>query len=191
MKKVELRKIYLEKRNRLSAEEVFAKSGKICDSLFENFDFKKINYLHCFLSIEKFNEIETRLIFERIRKDFPHIKTVAPRVNREKDLLENVEFSEETKLVRNSWGIAEPSQKKTVESRLIDAVIVPLLCFDERGYRVGYGKGFYDKFLKECPEDCLKIGLSFFVTIPQIEDVHKADIRLDYCITPEKIYAWQ
>lgn len=191
MKKAELRKIYLEKRKVLSADEVSTESKKICDALFANFDFKKINYLHCFLSIKKFNEIETRLIFEKVWKDFPHIKTVVPRINKEKDLLESVEFSPKTKLERNSWGIAEPVQKETIESRLIDAVLVPLLCFDESGFRVGYGKGYYDKFLKDCRDDCLKIGLSQFPPIPQIEDTHEFDIPLDYCITPEKIYDWQ
>lgn len=191
MYKSELRKIFLEKRKELSAEEIYKQSAKICDALFANFDFSRINYLHCFLSIEKFNEIDTSLIIEKIRKDFPHTKVIVPRVNREKDQLENAEFNSETILVRNSWGISEPVLKETVENKLIDAVLVPLLCFDEKGFRVGYGKGFYDKFLKECRADCLKIGLSQFPPIGKIEDIREADIPLDCCITPEKIYDWR
>lgn len=39
-----------------------------------------------------------------------------------------------------------------------------------------------------CREDCLKIGLSFFEPVDEIEDIHEFDVKLDYCITPEKIW---
>ena len=71
-------------------------------------------------------------------------------------------FTADTKLVKNKWNILEPAESESVEIERIDVCLVPLLCFDERGFRVGYGKGFYDKFLSECRADCLKIGLSLF-----------------------------
>ncbi len=67
-------------------------------------------------------------------------------------------------------------------------VFVPLLAFDEKGHRVGYGKGFYDKFLSECKPEVLKIGLSFFESETLISDVLTTDIQLDLCVTPSKIY---
>ncbi|MDH3493028.1 MAG: 5-formyltetrahydrofolate cyclo-ligase, partial [Acidobacteriota bacterium] len=70
----------------------------------------------------------------------------------------------------------------------LDFVLVPLLCFDRRGHRVGYGGGYYDRFLAKVRPDCLKIGLSFFGPVDEIEDVHEGDIRLDYCVMPERIY---
>ena len=66
-----------------------------------------------------------------------------------------------------------------------DLVIVPLLAFDKKGYRVGYGKGFYDRFLQN--SKTLKIGLSFFAPTEEIIDVHLNDVRLDKCITPAGI----
>jgi 5-formyltetrahydrofolate cyclo-ligase len=60
--------------------------------------------------------------------------------------------------------------------------------FDRRGFRVGYGKGFYDKFLSECRADCLKIGLSYFEPIDEISDAQNFDVRLDCCITPKEIF---
>ena len=66
-------------------------------------------------------------------------------------------------------------------------MLLPLLAFDSKGNRVGYGKGFYDLFLSKCKPDVVKIGLSFFDTEEIIEDVFLEDIRLDYCITPDTI----
>jgi len=70
----------------------------------------------------------------------------------------------------------------------IDMVLVPLLCFDRQGHRVGYNKGFYDKFLKRCRPDCLKIGLGYFPPEAAIDDISSFDVKLDHCITPESIF---
>ena len=69
-------------------------------------------------------------------------------------------------------------------------VLVPLLAFDSKGYRVGYGKGFYDRFLKQCRNDCVKIGLSYFEPIDAINDAGEFDVPLDFCITPQKAYVF-
>ncbi len=111
-----------------------------------------------------------------------------PRVDFEKDRLESIEFNSDTKLTFNKWQIFESAETKTVEPQLIDIVLVPLLCFDKKGFRVGYGKGFYDKFLENCRKDCLKIGLSYFPPIEEISDTHPKDVMLDYCITPDEIW---
>jgi len=66
-------------------------------------------------------------------------------------------------------------------------VLVPLLCFDRRGHRVGYGRGYYDRFLARCRHDCKKIGLSFFEPLAEIDDVHEGDVELNYCVTPDGV----
>jgi len=58
------------------------------------------------------------------------------------------------------------------------------------GNRVGYGKGFYDEFLKDCSNDTIKIGLSFFEAEATIDGIESHDISLDYCITPQKVYTF-
>jgi len=188
MTKRELRKNYLEKQKNLAPKELEEKGVQIAELFFESFDLKKINFLHCFLPIEKFHEIDTKQIFRRIWFEFSHIETLVPRVNFETGEIENLKFTPATELVRNAWMIHEPAHHDLVESTLIDAVLVPLLCFDRKGFRVGYGKGFYDKFLKNCRADCLKIGLNYFPPIGEIEDVNEFDVRLDYCLTPNEIY---
>ena len=102
--------------------------------------------------------------------------------------LENLRFSFDTELVKNRWHILEPTTSELVEIEKLDAVLAPLLCFDRKGFRVGYGKGFYDKFLNECRKDCLKIGLSFFPPVAQISDAQSFDVKLDFCITPQEVF---
>ena len=70
----------------------------------------------------------------------------------------------------------------------IEVVFVPLLGYDLKGNRVGYGKGFYDRFLSECKPETLKIGLSFFEPEELITDVFVEDVKLDYCVTPKETY---
>lgn len=184
MLKSALRKIYLEKQKSLSAIKREEQSRKIAELFFQSFDLSAISYFHCFLPIEKFDEINTRPIFERIWRDFPRIQTIVPRVNFQTNEIENLSFTPDTNLVQNVWQIREPAHDNFIETEKIDLVIVPLLCFDKQGFRVGYGKGFYDKFLERCRPDCLKIGLSYFEPAAQIADSQPHDVRLDYCLTP-------
>jgi 5-formyltetrahydrofolate cyclo-ligase len=90
----------------------------------------------------------------------------------------------------NQWGITEPEYGKEVPPQLIDVVIVPLLAFDTRGNRLGYGKGFYDRFLAECKADVLKIGVSYFEPEQAFEEVDEYDIPLDICVTPERVWSF-
>lgn len=152
------------------------------------FDPVQIEFLHCFITIEKFNEIDTAPIFQRLWREFQQVTTVVPRVNFEAGEMHNLKFTAENELVQNAWQIHEPSHEEYVETEKIDMVLVPLLCFDERGHRVGYGKGFYDRFLSKCREDCVKTGLSYFAPSEEIPDVKEFDVTLDFCITPTKIY---
>jgi 5-formyltetrahydrofolate cyclo-ligase len=188
MKKAELRKFYLTKQKNLSPAERIEKSRAVAEHFFRFFDLTAIEYLHCFIPIEKFNEIETALIFQKIWLDFPNIKTLAPRVNFQTAEIENLKSTPETELIENSWQIAEPGGNELIETEKVDLVLAPLLCCDLEGSRVGYGKGFYDKFLRRSRPNCLKIGLSYFPPTAIISDVNEYDVKLDYCVTPEKIY---
>lgn len=185
--KAELRRTYLDRQKNLSLAERRQKSQLITDNFFQSFDLSEIKILHCFLPIEKFNEIDTNLIFQKIWREFPRIETLAPRVNFQTGEIENLKLSPETELIKNVWEIPEPAHNETIETGKIDMVLVPLLCFDRKGFRVGYGKGFYDRFLKNCRADCRKIGLSYFAPVAKISDARDFDVKLDFCVTPEKV----
>lgn len=191
MTKNELRKIYLEKQKSLAAVERKSKSGAIADNFFQKFDLQNIEFLHCFLPIEKNNEVDTHQIIERLWREFPRVETVASRVRFDSMTLENLKFKAHTTLLKNRWHILEPDGNELLEIEKIDLVLIPLLCFDERGFRVGYGKGFYDKFLSECRADCLKIGLSFFAPVKKISDAQNFDVKLDFCVTPDEVFLFR
>ena len=94
----------------------------------------------------------------------------------------------QTRFVENRFKILEPDSTKEILPSEIDVVFIPLLCFDKHGNRVGYGGGYYDRFLTKTSRSCLKIGLSFFEPVDFIEGISKTDITLDMCVTPEKLY---
>jgi 5-formyltetrahydrofolate cyclo-ligase len=96
-------------------------------------------------------------------------------------------LTDNTKIKKNEYNIPEPVNGLPVPTEMIDVVFVPLLAYDKLGNRVGYGKGFYDKFLNQCKPDVLKIGLSFFEPEELIEDVFENDVKLDFCVTSEKV----
>ena len=102
--------------------------------------------------------------------------------------LKHFMFTSKDHLKLNSWGIMEPIEGENIKPTEIDMVIVPLLAFDKKGNRLGYGGGFYDRFLSQCRPDVMKIGLSFFS--PEEEDLpnEDTDIPLNFCVTPSKIY---
>lgn len=103
----------------------------------------------------------------------------------------NYLLTDSTVLKTNDWGIPEPVDGIEIQPQQIEVVFMPLLAFDEKGNRIGYGKGFYDRFLSSCSIDTVKIGLSFFEAEPLISEVSEDDIPLDYCVTSEKIYRFK
>lgn len=188
MTKSELRKIYLARQREFSPDEREAKSFAIADLLFQNIDFSNTQFLHCFIAIQKFNEIDTSIIFERLWVEYPAITTVVPRVVFATGEMENLVFGPKTETVQNAWSIHEPTHNEYVLTREIDIVLVPGLAFDRNGHRVGYGKGFYDRFLAKCRPDCLKIGLSYFAPVEKISYAWDGDVRLDTLISPTGIF---
>jgi 5-formyltetrahydrofolate cyclo-ligase len=106
------------------------------------------------------------------------------------DDLTNFYLQNRSQVVENKWGIPEPQSGDPVPTSKIDLVVVPLLAYDNDGHRVGYGKGFYDRFLLCCRPDCKKIGLSFFDPAEIITDAATHDIRLDAVVTPTKSFSF-
>jgi 5-formyltetrahydrofolate cyclo-ligase len=188
MKKSELRKIYLARQKALPAAERKRKSAKVIKLLFENFDFSKFHFINCFITLEKNNELNTCAIFQKIWRELPNIQVCAPRIDFEIDFLENVGVTRDSMFIENKWQILEPSGDNLIEIKNLDAVLTPLLAFDKRGFRCGYGKGFYDRFLQKCRPDCQKIGLSLFPPVEKISDATDLDVPLDFCVAPEKIW---
>lgn len=142
-----------------------------------------------FLPIKKFNEPNTWLIIERIKKNFPDIRLSIPRVNVATNDLEHI-YLDEQSLQLSKWEIPEQIAGTKTEALHIDMILVPMLIFDQHGQRIGYGKGFYDRFLATSPPSCKKIGLSFFPPVEKIE-INEHDQRLDLVVTPDQVFSFK
>lgn len=184
MTKAELRNIYLQKRAALSEVEYLQLSHQLCDRFFVSVDLSFVKVLHIFLPIEKNHEPNTWLMIDRIKREFPHIRLSVPKVNHQSKELDNFFFEGLHQLEINLWGIPEPKQGIPTPHEKIDLVITPLLAFDKRGHRVGYGKGFYDKLFSQCTPSCKRIGLSLFPPVQQIDDIQEFDEPLSMVLTP-------
>ncbi|MBL0056804.1 MAG: 5-formyltetrahydrofolate cyclo-ligase [Chitinophagaceae bacterium] len=140
-----------------------------------------------YAAIDKYQEFDPQLITDYCYFKNPEQVLFYPVVS-ENDQLTCVVVDDNTTFVKNKFGIDEPVDGLDMFPEEIDLVIVPLLAFDRSGYRVGYGKGYYDRFLKECRDDVYKIGFSYFDPVEMIDDVHAFDVKLDCCITPDQTY---
>ncbi|MCB9223022.1 MAG: 5-formyltetrahydrofolate cyclo-ligase [Crocinitomicaceae bacterium] len=183
MKKSELRKTYKEKRQFLSSELREEMARKIADRFLAKFNISGYN-VSVFLPISRLFEINTWHIIENVNANF-----ILPVVTKEGSL-KHVLYESVDQLVTSEWGIPEPTYGEEIDPKVIDMVLVPLLVVDESGNRVGYGKGFYDQFLATCSEDCIFVGLSYFDPVEQIQDLNPNDIRLHFCVTPDKILSF-
>lgn len=187
MNKKELRKKYKELRNTLSPESIDEKSLSIANRALTLPVWEK-QYYHLFLPIAEQKEIDTAFILSILQGKDKEV--VLSRSNFENGTLTHYLLTDNTVIRKNAYNIPEPVDGLEVPEAKIDVVFVPLLAFDELGNRVGYGKGFYDRFLALCPKNTIKIGLSFFEAEQHIEGLLESDIKLDYCITPGKVYSF-
>ena len=186
MLKKELRLNFTARRNSLSEEDIMSSTKAILDNL-KKMAIWDYNYYHIFLSIDKKKEINTDPLISLLRANNKTI--VVPKIAGSSHL-EHFELQKNTRLLNNQWGIPEPIAGIRVMEKMIDLVFIPLLTFDKQGHRVGYGKGFYDRFLERCRKDVVKIGLSLFEATEKITDINETDRALDYCVTPVKIYSF-
>ena len=183
--KKELRLHYKNLRKSFSEEDIEEKSLEISNQLIQLPIWDK-TYYHVFLPIEEQKEVNTEFILHLLSGKDKEI--VISKSDFETRIMSHFLLTVNTKIRKNEYNIPEPVNGLAVPSQTIEVVFIPLLAFDVFGNRIGYGKGFYDKFLAECKPETIKIGLSFFEAVSQIDDVFESDVKLDYCVTPEKIY---
>jgi 5-formyltetrahydrofolate cyclo-ligase len=187
MLKKELRPKYKVVRQNLTTTEIENLSLAIANEIVKLPIWDK-TYFHIFLSITEHKEVDTEFILHLLAgKDKEIVISKSDFETRE---MTHFLLTDNTRIKKNEYNIPEPVDGLEVPATKIDVVFVPLLAFDKKGHRVGYGKGFYDKFLSECKPETIKIGLSFFEPEESISDVFESDVLLDYCVTPHGVWAF-
>ena len=146
MTKKELRKLYKSKRAELTVQQRL----KFDDLMLIQFQKLSLPFLHHVLSfypLEEKGEMDTFIFTDYLQFTNPGLVVAYPKTNLQECSMQAIATTNETDFEDNEWGIPEPATGETIEPHLIDAVLVPMLAFDEKGHRAGYGKGFYDRFL--------------------------------------------
>ena len=190
--KQQSRRYFLEERTSITSADTERWSRLIASQLPQLLVERSVRYLHSFLADGFRKEVDTFLLHQLLSSKLPELVWVAPRIIPDTHLMDHFVWDDATTFTFNRWGIREPDPitSQIIDHQMIDAILVPLLAYDQQGHRVGYGGGYYDRFLAECRPDALKIGVSFFGPIDAIIDVNAWDIKLDLCITPFTIHRW-
>lgn len=189
MLKKEARKLYRKKRENISHSQK-EKWHDLILIQFQKLRLPFIETLFSYIVMESHNEIDPSNIVRFLKFNNPELITVYPVCEFPDCTMKAIVADDDDEFTLNQFGTLEPTYGPELNPKEIDLLIVPLLCFDKKGYRVGYGKGFYDKFLTNCREDVIKIGLSYFEPIDEITDRDEFDVPLNYCVTPDHIYVF-
>jgi 5-formyltetrahydrofolate cyclo-ligase len=187
MTKKELRKTYKAHRKDLSENQIEDLSLSISNQLLK-LPIWANSFYHIFLAIEEQKEVNTDYILNILSGKDKNI--LISKSDFKTGNMTHFLLTDSTLIKKNDYNIPEPIAGIEISNDKIEVVFVPLLAFDSLGNRVGYGKGFYDRFLTNCKPETVKIGLSFFGPEVEISDVFESDVRLDYCVTPNKSYAF-
>lgn len=184
MNKSQLRALYKSKRIRLSEVEIQEFSQKILQKLISMPIWEK-SVFHVFVPIVQNHEVNTFPIIEYLHE---HGKTVlVPKVEGEK--MHSCLINADTEWTIGKFNVPEPLECLKTDLP-IDVILMPMLVCDLSGNRIGYGGGYYDRFLGDINYPILKLGLNFFPPINQEFEIFTQDVPLDYCVTPEEIVSF-
>ena len=187
MEKNTLRLKYKKLRENLSEESIEEMSLQIANQALKLPIWDK-TYYHIFLPILAKKEVNTEYLLHILQGKDKSI--IVSKADFDSGEMKHFLLQENTVLNTSEYGIPEPVSGIEISPEIIEVIFVPLLAYDQKGHRVGYGKGFYDRFLKKCSPHAIFIGLSFFEAEPEIFSA-VTDIPLNFCITPKKIIDFQ
>jgi 5-formyltetrahydrofolate cyclo-ligase len=187
MIKTAVRREYLKKRLDLEPGQIETYTNQI-KSRFEVFNLSNVSFFLSYYPLVSRKEYNVAICEKVVHKKYPLAKIAWPKADADIIGMEAHLLEEEGLFAKNKYDILEPIGNNIVAPHLLDLVFVPLLAFDLKGFRVGYGKGYYDRYLMRCRKDVVTIGFSFFEAIEAIKDINEFDVPLDYCITPSRLY---
>ena len=182
--KIELRNNILNLRNALELNYKIELDEKIYNKLFNNELFIKAKNIFIYIGFG--TEIDTKFIIKRALNENKNV--YIPKIYKSDKSMKAIRLNSFDDLKENSMGILEPIEdNEFINKKDIDLIIVPGVVFDENGNRIGYGGGYYDRYLEEIKlkNNKLVLAYEFQVLDCIIEEDH--DIKVDYIITEEKI----
>jgi 5-formyltetrahydrofolate cyclo-ligase len=189
-----IRRLALDRRDLLKPEEVAVKSEAIRERLFSLEKYEQANMVMSYMSFR--NEVSTEQLIVQCLRSGKGV--VVPRTEKSAsaasgDVVKSLgvyEIKEAGKhMVTGYMGIAEPdaSVLRRVDPLEIDMVVVPGVAFDGARNRIGYGGGYYDRFLRTLRPDCLKAGVAFELQVFDSIPAAEYDLPVDIIVTEERI----
>lgn len=189
MLKTAARDLYKKKRLALSTIERIKLDDLLLIQL-QTVQLPFITFLLSYWPIEQNCEPNTHLFTDYLEFQNPELIICYPKTNFEDHSMQSVQTDDDTRFRKNKYDLYEPEDGVVVNHAGMDMIFVPLLTFDKNGFRVGYGKGFYDRYLSQCRSHCLKIGFSYFEPLDVIDDTNEFDVPLNLCVTPTTVYVF-
>ncbi len=173
-----LRQNVLAIRDSLTPEEIAERSGKIEEMLFEEEHFKKAKTVAFY--IPKGNEVQTKSMIEHAIREGKEV--LVPVTNDEITMCGFTSFFD---MAPGKFGVPEPKHH-VPKDNLAEVVLVPGIVFGLCMHRIGYGKGYYDRYFKKNPK-AFKIGLAFDFQVMDELPRHKHDIPTELIITDKRL----
>ncbi len=179
--KKDFRKKYREIRKNIDDKKREKENQEIFSDFLELNEYK--NAKSVFIYVSYGDEVETLSIIEKILADGKRVSV--PICHKESHHMSAVLIDSLNCLKKGVYGILEPDANGIIlEKEDIDLIVVPGLCFSEDGYRIGYGGGYYDRFLDGYKG--VSVGLAFSECIAEKVPTEKTDKRVDIVITGKK-----
>ena len=175
-----------EKRKALSKEEIKGKSSKIKENLYSLEEFKKAKNILFYVSFN--DEVDTHEIIKELLAN-KEKNIIVPYVVKNNPILQLSEIKNFNELEPKTWGILEPKDEfiRKFDIENVDLVIIPGIVFDQNGHRIGYGYGYYDRFLKKLDKNVVKIGFGFEFQIVDKIPEEKHDVPVDIMVTEKRV----
>jgi 5-formyltetrahydrofolate cyclo-ligase len=187
--KTELRRQYSAWRMQLSLPVQHRLLAGMAEH-FMQLSLPEVQYVLTYRAMPQRHEVEMRCFEELLLEAQPEVTFCYPQANFATGSMEAVVDNDALEWGEVSFGLVQPVSGQVIPPHQLQLVFVPLLAFDQKGYRLGYGKGFYDKYLARCSPQVIKIGFSWFDALDALPDIHAYDLPLDYCITPDRLYVF-
>lgn len=184
-----LRKKFLALRRQQTEEQLRSSSAQIFGHWRDEFASRGFASLHLFRSVVSKGELDTSPFTRWARQQTPPVTVVSPRVVKGSPHLAHHSCSD-NELVTSPWGIPEPPPTAELfPAEQLVHVLVPMLAFDLEGHRLGYGGGYYDRFLAKTKKECLKVGLCLELgRVPEGLPREPFDIALDAVVTERGVH---
>jgi 5-formyltetrahydrofolate cyclo-ligase len=187
--KANLRKQFISDRAGIELRQAHEWQARMLD-FFANIPIPPNSRILSYRSMPEKNEIPMEYFEDFLMSEKKGLELCYPAIDSGDGSMEAYLDDESLEWETVSFGLKQPASGNRVDPRSVEVILLPLLTFDRSGHRLGYGKGYFDRYLVRCRPSAVKIGFSWFEPMEELPEIQSYDIPLDYCVTPEKLYVF-